>query len=130
MNFTVTSAANNGNAGTLLWAIQQANANNPGNGSETITFNIGNAGSQQTISLDANRGPLPAITDQGLLINGYSLGRNIPGIYIQVNGVNVGMGYGSTIQAGGVSVCGLDLANFSTGDGIEIANPAAGVRVA
>jgi hypothetical protein len=74
MVFQVTSTADDGTPNTLRWAIQQANANanNHPLGFDTITFNIGNQGTQQTITLDANRGAFPPITDPGLLINGYS----------------------------------------------------------
>src|SRR5262249_21644432 len=53
--FTVTSALDDGSVGTLRWAINQANGNP---GTDTINFQIGNAGAtiQPTTAL-------PIITD-------------------------------------------------------------------
>ncbi|HSD82212.1 MAG TPA: hypothetical protein VLG46_00035, partial [Anaerolineae bacterium] len=110
--YTVTSTADDGSAGTLRWAIDQANTNA---GSDTIDFAIGTVGSQQTITLTA---ALPTITDPSV-IDGWSQGgagyTGVP--LIELNGA--GSTSGLTFSASNSSVRGLVIKRFN-GNGITL----------
>jgi len=68
--YTVTNTTDNGAAGTLRWAITQANTNA---GADIIDFNLGLAASY-TITVDDNAlGALPSLTDNsGVTIDGWT----------------------------------------------------------
>jgi hypothetical protein len=120
--FTVTSTADDGSAGTLRWAITQANAST--DPSPVIDFNIAPAGSGvQTISVGSSSAfagvGLPSIT-HSMSIQGGSE----PGFFgypplVALDGTNAGATSGLTINAALCEVDGLAIGNFSK-DGIDI----------
>src|SRR5579884_3648749 len=110
--YIVTSTADTGSAGTLRDAINQANL---GKYTE-IDFNIGTAGSAQTINLTSQ---LPTLTANGVFINGLSQGGS--GKLITLNGTGAGSSSdGLLLQGSGNIVSGLIIENF-TKNGIEVA---------
>src|SRR5579884_3838018 len=112
--YIVTSAADDGSAGTLRDAITQANA--AGSTITEIDFNIGTAGSAQTINLTSQ---LPALMANGVFINGLSQGGS--GKLITLNGTGAGSSSdGLLLQGSGNIVSGLIIENF-TKNGIEVA---------
>jgi hypothetical protein len=112
--YVVTSTADDGSAGTLRYAINQANA---GNVTE-IVFAIGAVGSAQTIHLTS---ALPTLTASGVYINGLSQGgsSNTKQL-ITLDGTNaVSSSDGLLLQGANCIVSGLLLEHFN--NGIEIA---------
>ncbi|MBU0753497.1 MAG: hypothetical protein KJ645_00050 [Planctomycetes bacterium] len=127
--FTVTNNLDAG-AGSLRWAITQANATL---GWDNINFNIGGGGFWTINPLT----PLPALTDpNGVLIDGLTQpgavsGANPPStarLMIEVNGLMAGPAHGIWIQSNGNTVQGLIVNDFEQ-DGFRIeggiANPTA-----
>ncbi len=113
--YVVSSAADDGSAGTLRYAITQAN--NTSNGINTIDFAIGTSGIAQTISLTS---ALPALTTNGVFINGLSQGGlgNTTQL-ITLDGTSAGTGSnGLLLQGAGGVVSGFILEHFS--DGIKV----------
>ncbi len=114
-DFIVTTAADSG-AGSLRQAIIDANANA---GTDTITFNIGADGSQQTINLLTALDP---ITDT-IIIDGFSqYGALTPTTpIIEINGAATTGVDGIVLSAGsgGSTIQGLIINNFDD-DGIDI----------
>jgi len=113
--YTVNSTADDGSAGTLRYAITQANA--PGSTITEIDFGIGTSGSAQTISPTSQ---LPALTANGVFINGLSQGGsgNTTRL-ITLNGTSAGSSSdGLLLQGSGDSVSGLIIKDFH--NGIEI----------
>jgi hypothetical protein len=125
--FTVTNTLDDGNPGCLRWAINQANLTANVGGPDTIAFNISGAG-VHTISPSSQ---LPDVTDP-VIIDGYTqsgshVNQNGPGLgdnavlQIELNGSSAGSGsYGLRITAGGSTVRGLAINQFST-NGIVLA---------
>jgi hypothetical protein len=110
-----------GKAGTLSAAINYANANQ----GTTINFAVGALGSAQTINITGNGEPALQLPTT---INGYSQSGNNPPPatpLITLNGAGVkGLGVsGLEVDAGGVTVQGLAIENFTGGAGITLANP-------
>jgi hypothetical protein len=115
--FTVTNT-NDAGAGSLRQAILDANANAPA--TDTIAFNIANAGVHTIVQSSA----LPTITDP-VIIDGYTQ----PGasantlavgddavLLIELNGIGLGVGsIGLNITAGGSTVRGLVINRFTLG---------------
>ncbi len=103
--YTVTSLADDGSAGTLRWAITQANASA---GADTIDFNIA-AAQPWTITVAT---PLPALTDQaGVTIDG-SVG-GVPKIEIRgYNGTTSVLGQGILISSSNNVIRGLIISGF------------------
>ncbi|HZY84102.1 MAG TPA: hypothetical protein VFE78_04695, partial [Gemmataceae bacterium] len=117
--YLVTSAADDGSTGTLRWAIGQVNG---GPGGDLIDFQIGVFASAQTITLSSSLGPLPAVS-KAATIDGLSQGAGQNGkLTVEINGSAV-TGDGLTVTAGGVTLDGLAIANFS-GNGVVLNNPA------
>src|SRR5579884_324983 len=113
--YIVTSAADDGSAGTLRDAITQANA--AGSTITEIDFNIGTAGSAQTINLTSQ---LPALMANGVFINGLSQGGSGNTKHlITLNGTNAGShSDGLLLQGASCTVSGLILEDFT--NGIEV----------
>jgi hypothetical protein len=114
--YVVTSAADSG-AGTLRDAIAQANA--AGSTIAEIDFNIGTAGSAQTINLLSQ---LPALNaPNAVYINGLSqggAGNSVP--LIELNGSGAGSGSDGLLLSGaGNTVSGLIIEDFNS-NGIEV----------
>ncbi len=109
----VTSTADINAPGTLIYAINHVNL---GNYNE-IDFNIGNAGSAQTINLTSQ---LPALTASGVTINGLTQGGpfNTKPL-ITLNGSGAGNSDGLLLQGSNCIVSGLILSNFGN-NGIEV----------
>jgi len=115
--YTVTSAADDGSAGTLRYAINQANM--AGSSITEIDFGIGTVGSKETISLTSQ---LPALTANGVFINGLSQGGsgNTTRL-ITLDGTKAGSSSdGFQLQGSNDTVSGLIIQNFA-GNGIEVA---------
>ncbi len=117
--FTVINENNNG-AGSLRWAIEQANINT---GNDSINFNIPCGGERCTILPTS---PLPALTDGGTSIKGYSQPGSLVGtefssanLMVIVNGTLAGASNGLTITSTNNNISGLIINNFS-GNGIAI----------
>jgi hypothetical protein len=118
--FPVTSTADDGTAGTLRWAITQANADT--DPSSVINFNIASSG-VQTIQVGSSSSypgqPLPTIT-HSVAIDGTSQGGYSGTPLIVLDGTQAGSGSnGLTLQAGNSTLKGLAIGDFSAG-GIEI----------
>ena len=114
--YSVTSTADDGTAGTLRYAINQANAT--GSTITEIDFAIGTSGSAQTISLTSQ---LPALTANGVFLNGLSQGGsgNTKRL-ITLDGTNAGASTdGLLLQGSGNVASGLILSHFN--NGIEVA---------
>jgi hypothetical protein len=112
--YDVTSAADDGGAHELRWAIQQHNLNaDPG---DQITFHIGTGNA--TIAPVGSA--LPAITTQVLIDGTTQPGYNNSPL-IQLDGTNLTNGQiagnGLDLQAGGCTIKGLIISNFWS-DGI------------
>jgi hypothetical protein len=113
--FTVTDTLDDGNAGSLRWAINQADADT-GHGVDTIDFNIPGTG-PFTI---APASPLPAIT-HSVLVDGYSQPGASPNtqpgganavIQIEISGANAGYTDGLFVQADRTTIRGLAINGF------------------
>ena len=122
--YTVTNTADSG-AGSLRWAINQANANA---GPDTIAFNIAGCGGVCTISPAS---ALPILTDDGTTIDGYTQpGSSPPGsatpavILIEIDGTNVPNNSGLNIASANNVVRGLAINRFGW-NGIAIGYPTA-----
>jgi hypothetical protein len=118
--FIVTSTADDGTAGTLRWAITQANADT--DFSSVINFNIASSG-VQTIQVGSSSSypgqPLPAIT-HSVTIDGTTEGGYSGTPLIVLDGTQAGSGSnGLTLQAGNSTVKGLAIGDFSA-SGIEL----------
>jgi hypothetical protein len=114
MTYTVTTTADSG-AGSLRQAITASNANAPGAGqSNTIDFDIGAAGSRQTIEVLS---ALPTITEP-VTLDGASQGSSQP--LIDLDGGSAGNAAGLVISAGSTTVETLAITNFSSQDGIAL----------
>jgi parallel beta-helix repeat protein len=114
--FTVTKTIDDGSTGTLRWAIGQANSTS---GSNTIGFNIGAVGSQQTIQPTSE---LPAITGQ-VTIDGLSQGGSgyAGPLLVTIDGSKAGAGAdGLILQGTNSAVDGLVIINFAGGAGIHV----------
>jgi titin len=109
--FTVTSAADDGSAGTLRSAILQSNATP---GLDTINFNIAGAGTHTTTPTS----PLPFVSDP-VILDATTQPGYAGAPLIQLSGAAAGANNvnGLVITAGGTRVQGLDITGFS-GDGI------------
>jgi parallel beta-helix repeat protein len=124
--FTVTNTLDDGSAGSLRWAITQANATANVGGPDVIAFNIPGTGIH-TISPTSQ---LPDITDP-VILDGYtqpgaSVNTNGPGLgdnavlQIELNGSLAGSSsYGLRITAGGSTIRGLAINRFGT-DGVVL----------
>ncbi len=120
--FTVRSTADDGTAGTLRWAINQANATV---GADTIDFNILPAGPYTIIPVNQ----LPPLTDMaGVTIDGITqpggadCGSNPPStatLLIEIDGISAGLAHGLLIQSNNNHIKGLVINNFEA-DGIRI----------
>ncbi len=114
MAYTVTTTADSG-AGSLRQAITLSNANAPGAGqSNTVDFDIGAAGSRQTIEVLS---ALPTITEP-VALDGASQGSSQP--LIDLDGASAGNVAGLVIAAGSTTVSTLAITNFSSQDGIAL----------
>jgi len=110
--FVVTRTADDNAAGSLRWAMNQANATN----NAVIAFAIapsGVAGGVKTIVPDAAYSGLPVVTSR-VFIDGWSQGG---GAYtgtplIEINGQNLPSNYGFNIQADSCVVRGLAINRF------------------
>ena len=119
--YTVTTTADSG-AGSLRWAIEQANANP---GPDTIQFNIAGCGGVCTIQPTS---VLPTITDDGTTIEGYSQPGASPAtasdsatILIEIDGSLIAANtWGLAITSANNVVQGLSITDFGW-DGIAIA---------
>jgi uncharacterized repeat protein (TIGR01451 family) len=111
--FTVQSAADDGSAGTLRWAVNQVNSDS---GPDTIQFNLPGPG-VQVIALSS---PLPQITT-AVTIDGTSQPGYSGSPLIQIDGTHAGSSSaGLLISCGGSTVEGLVITGFS-GPAIELA---------
>ncbi len=117
--YVVTSTADDGSAGTLRDAINRANAT--GSTITEIDFNIGTAGSAQTINLASQ---LPAVTAKGVFINGLSQGGSGNTKHlITLNGTNAGsQSDGLLLQGASCTVSGLILSDFTNGIEVDGSN--------
>ncbi len=112
----VTSNRDDGSAGTLRWAITQAN----GGSNDTVAFHIGSYGLSPPIILNASLGALPTIT-QPMRIDGFSQGGpNGPGTWITIDGEYIAGANGLTVTADGVTIQGLAIGAFKDGRAIEL----------
>jgi len=112
-SFVVTNDNNHG-PGSLRDAILNANAND---GKDTITFNIPGAG-VKVISLSV---ALPEITE-AVVIDGTTQPGYAGTPLIELDGTLVASASGLVIKAGGSTVKGLAIGNFSSGNGIWLNN--------
>lgn len=112
-NFVVTNINNHG-AGSLRDAIVNANATV---GTDTIVFNIPGPG-VKTINL-INQ--LPDITDP-VVIDATTQPGYAGSPLVEINGVAISGGRGLVIKAGGSTVRGLAIGNFSSGSAIFVIN--------
>lgn len=117
--YVVTNTNDDTNAGSLRWAITQANAT----GNSIIAFAIaptGAGGGAKTITLAT---PLPVITSK-TFVDGWSQGGSTYSAtpLIEIIGQNVPDSYGLNIQADNCSVRGLAINRFgnTTGNGFGI----------
>lgn len=108
-SFVVTNANNHG-AGSLREAITNANATL---GPDTIVFNIPGPG-VKTISLLT---ALPEITEQ-VVIDATTQPGYAGSPLIEIDGLGIGSVNGLVIKAGGSTVRGLSIGNFSSNSGI------------
>jgi hypothetical protein len=108
----VTKTVDDGTAGTLRWAIQQANTTD----ATEIAFQIGDSSAAQTIVLDPDRPILPSIT-KPLLIDGFSQGGDGSGTPpIGLRGNRASEETGIFANSADVTIQGLAVFNFgSTG---------------
>jgi hypothetical protein len=120
--FTVTNTLDDGSAGSLRWAINQANAK-PGKDVVTIDFDIPGPGPFTIAPLS----PLPFITHP-VFIDGYSQPGSSPNssptvdnavIRIQLSGASAGFASGLDIEAGKSTVRGLAINQFAA-EGIRL----------
>ncbi len=113
--YTVTSAADDGSAGTLRYAINQANMT--GSTITEIDFNIGTAGSAHIINLTSQ---LPTLTASGVYINGQSQGgTGNTNQLITLNGSSAGSNAdGFLLEGANCTISGLIIEDFK--NGIEI----------
>lgn len=110
--YVVTSAGDQAGAGTLLWAINQVNADSS---PDVIQFDIGQGG-LQTIKLAS---ALPAVTNT-VAIEGSTQPAMGPGLQIVIDGSGTGAGSnGLTIEGAGSVVQGLAIVGFS-GSGLVL----------
>jgi len=110
--YTVTSTADDGSAGTLRDAINQANM--AGSTITEIDFKIGTSGSAQTLSLKSQ---LPELVASGVFINGLSQGgsSNTKRL-ITLDGTKAGSGSnGLPLGGSGCIVSGLIIQHFNNG---------------
>ena len=112
-NFVVTNNNNHG-PGSLRDAILNANATI---GKDTITFNIPGSG-VKVIQLSA---ALPEITDP-VVIDGTTQPGYAGSPLIELDGTLAGAATALVIKAGGSTVKGLAIGNFSGGNGIFLTN--------
>ena len=122
--YTVTSMADSG-AGTLRYAINQANSNP---GADTITFNLPDCEPVCTI---APLTALPALSDGGTTIDGYTQPGASPAtdddpatILVELDGNLSPAIYGLGITSAGNTIQGLAITRFK-GNGIAISGAAA-----
>ncbi|HKR10644.1 MAG TPA: Calx-beta domain-containing protein [Pyrinomonadaceae bacterium] len=112
-NFVVTNTNNDG-AGSLREAIVNANATP---GTDTISFNIPGTG-VQTISLVT---ALPDITDP-VVIDGTTQPGYSGSPLVEINGLAISNQTGLGIRAGGSTVRGLAIGNFSSSTAIAVSD--------
>ncbi|HZI60435.1 MAG TPA: Calx-beta domain-containing protein [Pyrinomonadaceae bacterium] len=112
-NFVVTNTNNHG-AGSLRDAIVNANATV---GTDTIVFNIPGPG-VKTIN-PVNQ--LPDLTDP-VVIDGTTQPGYSGSPLIEISGIAISSGRGLVIKAGGSTVRGLAIGNFSSGNAIFVTN--------
>lgn len=112
-NFVVTNVNNHG-PGSLREAILNANATA---GKDTVTFNIPGPGVKVIEPLVS----LPEITDP-IVIDGTTQPGYAGSPLIELDGTLANGGDGLVIKAGGSTVKGLAIGNFSFGAGIELSN--------
>jgi parallel beta-helix repeat protein len=124
--YLVTSVADDGSAGSLRAAINQAN--NTASGITEIDFNIGTKGTSsgiQTISPGSNN-PLPALSATGVFINGFSenqwQGVSSTSPLIELNGASSGFVDGLDVTGTNNTVSGLFITSFNVGIEIGAAN--------
>ena len=114
--FKVMNALDSGN-GSLRDAITQANADTTAE-TDVIQFNIASSG-VQIITLDADTGPLPALTRPTLID-----GSTEPGFsgtpLIVLDGSALSTGDGLVINAAGSTIKSLAIDNFTSGSGVVI----------
>src|SRR5947209_4284550 len=105
---------NDSGAGSLRWAITQANDQTASPGLDTITFASNLSGS---IDLATS---LPAITD-ALTIQGSTDGHGVPLVTINGAGVDPSdFGNGLEVDADGSTISGLSVINFVNTAGIAV----------
>lgn len=110
--FLVTSTLDNGSAGTLRYAIEQADA---ASGTSVIDFRLPGSG-PQTIDLSS---PLPSITNP-VTIDGTSQPGYSGTPLVVLDGANAGSGANGLTLSGGLDkVLGLEIVNFQ-GSGIVV----------
>ncbi len=121
--FTVTDLLDDGNPGSLRWAINEVNGDTS-RGTDTIDFDVPGNGP----FVIAPASPLPAITHP-VLIDGYSQPGASPNtqaagdnavILIEIGGANAGYTSGLTLQADRSTIRGLAINGFAQ-DGIHLA---------
>jgi hypothetical protein len=112
-NYVVTTLLNSG-AGSLRQAIINANANP---GPDTITFNIPDPLFIKTITPTSS---LPALTDNGTTIDGYTQSGASPAtsgspavLRVRINGSSAGVSVGLNITSSGNTIKGLIINNFA-----------------
>ena len=110
-NFVVTNANNHG-TGSLREAINNANATF---GTDTIVFNIPGPGIKTLNLMNA----LPDITDP-VVIDATTQPGYTGSPLIEINGQGISNEKGLFIKAGGTTVRGLAIGNFSSGAGIFV----------
>jgi len=120
-SYRVTAAADTG-AGSLRWAIEQAN----GNGPDTVLFEIpgSDAGFNGAVYFIWPQSPLPALTGDSTFIDGFSQTRlqdsNVQGPEIMIHGGSAGpAASGFNILSKGNRIAGLILSGFGD-SGIQI----------
>lgn len=113
--FTVTNHSDSG-AGSLRWAINQANANS---GPDIIDFNIPASACMGGICTIYALTALPTLIDDGTTIDGYTQPGTAPAtadtpatILIEINGINVTANNGLNIISAGNLVRGLSIIGF------------------
>ena len=110
--FVVDNTSDNTDPGSLRWAILQANSTANAGGPDTITFNIGAEGSQQTIDLLSALDPI----SEAVTIDGFSqYGALTPTTpLIELNGAGTTDADGLKLDGGsdGSTIQGLVINNF------------------
>lgn len=122
VNSLLDTNSGSGDAGTMRYVLNQANANHTGTAGspDVIKFNT----SGGTIAVDsADGGPLPALASNEVAIIDGTTATGYNGTpIITLDGTHAGPGAnGLTISGGSSTVKGLDIINFS-GNGIQLEN--------